>query len=54
MIRVYDVDAQHGDGSYDFGPEEMEATVEIKCASCEHLIYKKEFRAPQGRGTDLT
>lgn len=54
MIRVYDVDAQHGEGSYDFGPENMEATVEIKCASCERLIYKKEFRGDHGRGSDLT
>lgn len=53
MIRVYDVDAQHGEGSYDFGPENMEATLEIKCSSCDRLIYKKEFRASHGRGTDL-
>ena len=53
MIRVFDVDAQHGDGSYDFGPQDMEATVEIKCKSCERLIYKKEFRANSGRGVDL-
>ena len=54
MIRVFDVDAQHGEGSYDFGPEDMEATVEIKCHSCGRLIYKKEFRADYGRGTELS
>lgn len=53
MVRVYDVDAQHGRDSYDFGSENMEATLEIKCTSCERLIYKKEFRADYGRGTDL-
>lgn len=53
MIHIYDVDAKHGADSYDFGPEDMEATLEIKCGSCERLIYKKEFRAPYGRGSDL-
>lgn len=53
MIRVFDVDAQHGEGSYDFGPENMEATVEIVCGACERLIYKKEFRAGSGCGADL-
>ena len=54
MIRVYDVDAQHGGGSYDFGPENTEATVEIKCYACGRLIYKKEFRTDEGYGTDLS
>lgn len=53
MVRVYDVDAEHGEGSYDFGPENMEATLEIVCACCKRLIYKKEFRGDYGRGTDL-
>lgn len=45
MIRVYDIDASHGCGSYDFGPEDERATVDITCASCERLIYRKEYRA---------
>ncbi|MBV6487607.1 MAG: hypothetical protein GHHEDOFH_01554 [Pseudorhodoplanes sp.] len=45
MIRVYDVDARHGEGSYDFGPECQRATVDIECKSCGRLIYRKEYRA---------
>jgi hypothetical protein len=41
MVRVYDIDARHGPGSYDFGPEEQEATVEIVCSSCNRLIYRR-------------
>jgi hypothetical protein len=48
MIRVYDVDASHGEGSYDFGPEDERATVDITCSSCERLIYRKEYRAWDG------
>lgn len=43
MIRVFDVDAQHGYGSYDFGPEDERATVDITCTSCKRLIYRKEY-----------
>lgn len=43
MIRVYDVDAAHGEGSYDYGPEDQTASVEIICESCHRLIYKKQF-----------
>lgn len=45
MIRVYDVDASHGEGSYDFGPAHERATVDITCESCGRLIYRKEYRA---------
>lgn len=44
MIRVYDIDASHGEGSYDFGPENQRATVDIACEGCKRLIYRKEFR----------
>jgi hypothetical protein len=44
MIRVYDIDASHGEGSYDFGPKDQQATVDITCASCKRLIYRKEYR----------
>lgn len=42
MVRVYDIDAYHGPDSYDFGPENQHATVDITCASCKRLIYRKE------------
>lgn len=42
MVRVFDIDASHGEGSYDFGPENQRATVEIICASCNRLIYRKQ------------
>lgn len=45
MISVYDIDASHGEGSYDFGPENQRATVDISCSSCNRLIYRKEYRA---------
>jgi hypothetical protein len=45
MIRVFDVDASHGPDSYDFGPENQRATVDITCSTCERLIYRKEYRA---------
>ena len=44
MIAVYDIDARHGSGSYDFGPENQRATVDITCSSCDRLIYRKEHR----------
>lgn len=43
MITVLDIDASHGEGSYDFGPEHPQATVDITCSSCKRLIYRKEF-----------
>ncbi len=43
MITVYDIDARHGEGSYDFGPEDQRATVDITCSTCRRLIYRKEF-----------
>jgi hypothetical protein len=45
MIDVYDIDASHGPGSYDFGPEDQHATLDITCGSCGRLIYRKEHRA---------
>jgi 5-methylcytosine-specific restriction endonuclease McrA len=44
MVHVYDIDASHGEGSYDFGPEDERATVDIVCSTCGNLIYRKEFR----------
>lgn len=44
MIRVFDIDASHGHGSYNFGPEDQQATIDITCTSCERLIYRKEYR----------
>lgn len=43
MIRIYDVDASHGEGSYDFGPEDRRASLDITCSSCNRLIYRREF-----------
>jgi hypothetical protein len=45
MIRVFDVDASHGEGSYDYGPENERATIDITCSTCNRLIYRKEYRA---------
>ena len=45
MISIYDIDAHHGQDSYDFGPEDQRATVDITCAHCSKLIYRKEYRA---------
>lgn len=42
MIVVFDIDASHGEGSYDFGPYDQQATVEITCSSCDRLIYRKK------------
>lgn len=44
MIKVFDIDASHGEGSYDFGPENQRATIDITCTSCSRLIYRKEYR----------
>lgn len=44
MIRVFDIDAVHGYGSYDFGPENARATIDITCLSCDRMIYRKEYR----------
>lgn len=44
MIRVFEIDAMHGYGSYDFGKEDETATVDITCQSCGRLIYRKEHR----------
>jgi hypothetical protein len=44
MIRVYDIDASHGEGSYDYGPENQRATIDITCSNCNRLIYRKEYR----------
>jgi len=43
MITVYDIDASHGPGSYDVGPENQQATVDITCSTCKRLIYRKEY-----------
>ena len=48
MVRVFDIDASHGCGSYDFGPENQRATVDITCSTCDRLIYRKEHEG----GTD--
>lgn len=45
MIRVFDIDASHGEGSCDFGAEDQRATVDITCTGCNRLIYRKEYRA---------
>jgi len=45
MIRVFDVDATHGPDSYDMGPEDETATIDITCSTCDRLIYRKEYRA---------
>ena len=42
MINIHDIDACHGEGSYDFGPENQTATLDITCSSCGKLIYRKE------------
>ena len=44
MITVYDIDVKQGCGSYDFGPYDQRATVDITCSTCGRLIYRKEFR----------
>jgi hypothetical protein len=44
MIQVFDVDACHGEGSYDFGPENGRATIDITCEACKRLIYRKEYQ----------
>lgn len=42
MIDIYDIDASHGPGSYDFGPENETATLTVECSSCDRLIYSKK------------
>jgi hypothetical protein len=44
MIRVFDIDARHGRDSYDFGPEDQQATVDITCTTCKRLIYRKHYK----------
>ena len=44
MITVYDIDVKRDYGSYDFGPYDQRATVDITCSTCRRLIYRKEFR----------
>lgn len=44
MVRVFDIDASHGAGSYDFGPENQHATIDITCSNCDRLIYRKTYR----------
>lgn len=44
MIKIYDIDARHGEGSYDMGPEDQQATIDITCENCDRLIYRKEYR----------
>lgn len=44
MVKIEDIDAYHGPGSYDFGPENARATLDITCAACHRLIYRKEHR----------
>ena len=43
MIRVFEIDAMHGEGSYDLGPEDERATAEISCGTCDRLIYRRQF-----------
>jgi formate dehydrogenase maturation protein FdhE len=45
MIRVFNVDARHGPDSWDFGPEDQRASIDITCSTCQRLIYRKEYRA---------
>lgn len=42
MVNIFDIDASHGEGSYDFGAYNQHATLDITCSSCKRVIYRKE------------
>lgn len=42
MVRVFGIDAYHGEDTYDFGPENQRATVDITCSTCSRRIYRRK------------